>query len=213
MNDSIKLLYVAICLVGGFIIYLIIYRDEVILMLFALIDIVFVHPLRKRLIRKLFLYHIHLPYPCMEFGTYRGKTAKVINKYKGERELHLFDSFTGIPLDWTKFYKKGSFNLNGIAPDSLPKDAIVHTGFFNETIAKLEPTKVSFINIDCDLYESAHDILFGLNDSIVPGTVLLFDEYLRGKHIAFNEWLCQKNRVCIMVGKASYLQVAYKVVV
>ena len=40
------------------------------------------------------------------------------------------------------------------------------------------PGPVRFANIDCDLYSSTRDIFALLADRIVPGTVLVFDEYL-----------------------------------
>ncbi|CAF4760867.1 unnamed protein product, partial [Rotaria sp. Silwood2] len=37
-------------------------------------------------------------------------------------------------------------------------------------------TPVSFVHIDCDIYDGARDILFLLGSRFVPGTILVFDE-------------------------------------
>jgi Macrocin-O-methyltransferase (TylF) len=42
----------------------------------------------------------------------------------------------------------------------------------------VHPGPVSLLNVDCDLYSSTRTILRYLGHKIVPGTIILFDEYL-----------------------------------
>jgi hypothetical protein len=41
----------------------------------------------------------------------------------------------------------------------------------------VDPRPAAFIHIDCDLYSSTKAVLSGLSHRIVPGTVIVFDEY------------------------------------
>ncbi len=56
-------------------------------------------------------------------------------------------------------------------------------GDFTQTLKKIKPQKISFLYIDCDLYEGYKSGLEILYDHIVPGGFILFDEYDR-----INEW-------------------------
>jgi hypothetical protein len=56
----------------------------------------------------------------------------------------------------------------------------LHPGWFEGSIpAWLEsnPGPVAFIHVDCDLYRSTQTIFMLLAERIVPGTIILFDEY------------------------------------
>jgi len=58
-----------------------------------------------------------------------------------------------------------------------------HKGLFQDTLPpfleRAGPNAfVAFANVDCDLYSSTLDILEALEGKIVPGTVLVFDEYI-----------------------------------
>ena len=41
---------------------------------------------------------------------------------------------------------------------------------------------IRFMNIDCDLYSSTKDIFDAVADRVVPGTVIIFDEYVMNPH-------------------------------
>ena len=54
----------------------------------------------------------------------------------------------------------------------------LHVGWFNHTLPRWSLTgPVAFLHIDSDLYSSAQYVLDYLADQIVPGTVVVFDEY------------------------------------
>jgi hypothetical protein len=44
--------------------------------------------------------------------------------------------------------------------------------------AKFGDTPLQLLHVDCDLYSSAVTILTTLKNNIVPGTVIIFDEYI-----------------------------------
>lgn len=178
--------------------------------IFKMLDII-INRMRKNMIKHLFEYHINLNYACAEFGVYKGKTARYIDKYKGGRTLYLFDSFKGLPEGWWE-YKKGYFGLKQVPP--LPEYSIIYEGWFKDTLADFREdysSPLSFIHIDSDLMQSALTVLEGLDNKIIPGTVILFDEYLRGEDEAFKKWLNDYARCAVMIKKTHHLQVAYMV--
>ena len=57
----------------------------------------------------------------------------------------------------------------------------LHKGWFQDTLPGFlaqHPEPARFVHIDCDLYSSTNTVLGLLADRIVPGTVIVFDEYL-----------------------------------
>lgn len=132
-----------------------------------------------------------------EFGVFRGNAARLILALMtGERKLHLFDSFEGLPEDWTHAKKAGAFKLaEGEVPRFNPKRTTVHKGWFKDTVpgfGQSTTAPLSFIHMDADLYSSTIDVMFNINHLIVPGTIILFDEYAMGEsddeHRALLEW-------------------------
>ena len=115
-----------------------------------------------------------------EFGVATGRTINHIARLRPEDIVHGFDSFEGLPEDWTSRMPKGFFKR-----DALPKvrkNVELHVGWFDNTLpdfkAKHGDTPLQLLHIDSDLYSSAVTILDTLKDNIVPGTVIIFDEYL-----------------------------------
>ena len=113
----------------------------------------------------------------LEFGVYNGDSINCIADTV-TKTVHGFDSFDGLPENW-EACKAGEFSRNGIAPE-VRDNVTLHIGWFDITLPKFiknnsEPA--SFIHIDSDLYSSAKTVLTLLRDKIVPGTVIVFDEY------------------------------------
>jgi hypothetical protein len=116
----------------------------------------------------------------LEFGVYRGKTLAAIAR-GDPRTAHGFDSFAGLPEDWTHFQKKGRFALEGGVPKFAETNIELHAGWFADTLPGFlasHPGPARFVHIDSDLYSSAVTVLEGLAARIVPGTIILFDEYI-----------------------------------
>jgi Tfp pilus assembly protein PilF len=114
----------------------------------------------------------------LEFGVFNGKSithiATLINS-----EVHGFDSFEGIPEQWND-EPVGSYSALGKLPE-VPGNVKLHQGWFNQSIPPFlashsEP--IRFINIDCDLYSSTKTIFDLLGERIIPGSIILFDEFI-----------------------------------
>jgi Macrocin-O-methyltransferase (TylF) len=108
--------------------------------------------------------------------------------------IHGFDTFTGLPQAWGN-EPAGSYSTGGIVPN-LEGKVYFHKGLFHDTIQPflqqadkaLAATTgaeggggaafLAYANIDCDLYSSTLDILESMHGRIIPGTILIFDEYI-----------------------------------
>lgn len=153
----------------------------------------------------------------MEFGVYSGKTMWHISGYFQDDTCWGFDSFEGLPEEWiinvnegrvTTHYGAGHFHLRGYKPDFRDNVQLIK-GWFENTLpdwCTKHQGPVKFLHIDCDLYSSTCTILNELNDQIVPGTVIVFDEmypweesspYTEWQHHeykALGEWLKNQSR-------------------
>jgi hypothetical protein len=101
-----------------------------------------------------------------------------------DRDVHGFDTFTGIPEDWHAT-PSGSYSTHGTVP-SAPNNVQYHVGLFSDTLPLFldrHEGPIQFMNIDCDLYSSTKDVLDAIHDRIVIGTVIVFDEYVMNPNI------------------------------
>ena len=116
----------------------------------------------------------------LEFGVASGKSINTIAAAARGRTVHGFDSFEGLPEDWSGHVEtRGSFSRKGELP-KVRSNVRVHKGWFNDTLKKFReecPGPVAFLHIDCDLYSSTREVLQGLADRLRVGTVIEFDEY------------------------------------
>jgi Macrocin-O-methyltransferase (TylF) len=116
----------------------------------------------------------------MEFGVFRGDSLREIAR-RVKQDVHGFDSFEGLPEDWTYFQKQGRFSLDGQVPNFSEPNVRVRRGWFDQTLPGFlaeHAGPARFVHIDCDLYTSTRTVLEMLAPRIVSGSVLLFDEYL-----------------------------------
>ncbi len=116
----------------------------------------------------------------MEFGVFRGESLRFIAK-RVSQEVHGFDSFEGLPEDWTYFQKQGRFSLDGKIPQFAETNIRIYKGWFENTLPGFlaaHTGSARLIHIDCDIYSSTRTVLSLLAPRIVKGTVLVFDEYL-----------------------------------
>jgi len=117
-----------------------------------------------------------------EFGVASGRSLRMTQELLPlSAEIHGFDTFTGLPQPWGN-EPAGTYSTGGHVPN-MEGNVYFHTGLFRDTIPEFLKTQkkdavMAYANIDCDLYTSTLDILESLFDRIVPGTVLVFDEYL-----------------------------------
>ena len=157
----------------------------------------------------------------MEFGVFQGQTLKKMANWsakfcgKSSQPVYGFDTFEGLPADWKPGYKRGHFRINNWTELSVPSNTVLVKGLFIDTLPNqltLIDKKygcnmpVSFVHIDCDLYEGTRDILFLLGSRLVPGSILVFDElfnyptYEKYEIKAFYEFLAGTNMRLMPIG-------------
>ncbi|MGE0667880.1 MAG: class I SAM-dependent methyltransferase [Sphingomonadales bacterium] len=138
----------------------------------------------------------------LEFGVCAGAT---INHIAARRDWIVdgFDSFEGLPERWRDGYDKGRFATG--APPRVRANVRLHTGMFDRTIPAFlagpdaGQRPISFLHVDCDLYSSTRTIFDLLGDRVVPGTIILFDEYFNydgwqdGEFRAFQEFVAARG--------------------
>jgi hypothetical protein len=179
---------------------------KVVLGIYQLADVGRIHPMRERAIRALnrTVEYIEREMPdalgfenqreliehslretkidghYLEFGVFTGGTISFMAKRLPSRTLHGFDSFEGLPESWHGFsLGQQAFSLKGKLP-KVPRNVRLHPGWFDQSLPpwlKENPGPVAFIHVDCDLYSSTKTIFELLGDRMVPGTIILFDEY------------------------------------
>lgn len=118
-----------------------------------------------------------------ECGVYRGGTARMFARILGEdnRPLRLFDTFAGLPEpdqahDIIRAGGFGDASLEGVQAVVGPR-ATYHAGRIPDTFGGLEETRISFAHVDVDLYASVRDCCAFIWPRLVPGGVLVFDDY------------------------------------
>jgi len=142
----------------------------------------------------------------LEFGTASGDSLTTIrNHISYDYKVYGFDSYKGLPEDWTgTTAKKRFFDLGGVIPDKVKrlKDIKIFPGWFKDTIPQYleEADDIALLHIDCDLYSSTIDILYSdIRKYIKAGTYIVFDEWFynhvdlpenrQHEQKAFKEWV------------------------
>jgi hypothetical protein len=154
-----------------------------------------------------------------EFGVFEGGSINYLSQLVYPKTIFGFDSFFGLEEDYSLDHPKGSFNKNGKLPE-VNSNVCLIPGSFSKTLKVWldeNPGVFSFINIDCDTYDSTSTVLNLLGpDRLVPGTMILFDEYF-GFHgwedHEFKAWqeYCSKNSVKYRYVAVCHMQVLVEV--
>jgi predicted O-methyltransferase YrrM len=115
----------------------------------------------------------------LELGVFSGKSIWVIAQ-RTSSAVHGFDSFEGLPEDWTgNKDPKGQYSTGGRLPD-VPANVRLYRGWFADTLPpflQAHPDDIAFMHIDCDLYSSTREVLEATGPQIREGTVMVLDDY------------------------------------
>jgi O-methyltransferase len=144
-----------------------------------------------------------LPGDFAELGVYQGASAKLICQMKGERTLHLFDTFEGLPapgpFDPPEFVEGGFRCSQESVSQYLSDYANVqfHPGVFPGTAARVADRRFAFVNLDVDLYESTYQALEFFYPRMVTSGIILSHDYAGAKGVrkAFDEFFESKEEV------------------
>lgn len=114
-----------------------------------------------------------------EFGVYFGRSINIISS-KMDRQVFGFDSFSGLPEDWKQGEPAGSYSTHGEIPE-VGSNVRLLKGWFKDTVPGFiseQQAPASLLHIDCDLYSSTLEVLEYANSHIVPGTVIVLDDFM-----------------------------------
>lgn len=149
------------------------------------------------------------PGDFVEVGVYKGGSARGLAEIAqaGARRLFLFDTFRGIPHADPKIdrHKVGDFGDTSVelVRQAVPT-AIIREGLFPDTMDD-DVGPIALAHVDCDQYASVKACCEVLGPRMVPGGLMVFDDYdcLLGAKLAVDEafgsrvWFsrCGKARV------------------
>ena len=142
----------------------------------------------------------------LEFGVFSGSTINHIAA-QDKGPIFGFDSFEGLPEDWRPSVPKDSFRTLAVPPVAANVTLVV--GWFDRTLpgfVEQHRENIAFLHVDCDLYSSTKTVFEFLGDRIVPGTVIVFDEFFNyvgwrnHEFKAFREFIAERGLGCIYFG-------------
>ena len=163
----------------------------------------------------------------VELGCYKGFTSLELQRtaemVAPNRQLFVYDSFAGLP---PKAQKDSSPMGTQFMPGELPaskKEVIrlfkqanttmpyIKKAWFSDLGPADMPDKIAFAFLDGDFYESVKDSLRLVWPRLVPGAVIIVDDYqnaaLPGAQKAVDEWLA--NHRCHFRIEASLVIMKY----
>ncbi|MGA7627599.1 MAG: TylF/MycF/NovP-related O-methyltransferase [Methanoregula sp.] len=136
-----------------------------------------------------------------EVGVYKGGSAKIICSAKGERVLHLFDTFAGLPrvddVDavWPFYEGKFAASYDDVKTYlSQEKNVFLYKGIFPDTSGPVRDIRFSFVNLDVDTYNSTKQCLEFFYPRMNSGGVIVSHDYLTapGVRKAVDEYFANK---------------------
>jgi O-methyltransferase len=155
----------------------------------------------------------HIIGDAAEVGVWRGGISKMLCILLDDKNIHLFDTFEGMPelhQDYDKNidgeYMCGHFTdlnfeelLEGFKEYN---NSVIHKGVFPGTAVGLEGNIFCFCHIDCDLYISCYESMKFFYPRLSSGGVIIVDDYDRpecpGVKIAINQF-CRENNIYVDV--------------
>jgi O-methyltransferase len=147
-----------------------------------------------------------------EVGVYKGGSAFLICKVKGDKFLHLFDTFEGLPkteeID-DSFYKGEYAASLEEVKHSLREclNVYFYKGLFPTTAVPVKDKSFSFVHLDVDIYESTQECLKFFYPRLSRGGIIISHDYFFGKGVrkAFDEFFQDKPEPIIPISGSQCL--------
>ena len=154
-----------------------------------------------------------LPGDTAECGVYEGASSHLICTSRGARPEwqgthHVFDSFEGLSepdasdapeLDHTFRWEKHDLAIpqDVVAANLAPFPFVeLHPGWIPDRFGDVDDAHFSFVHVDVDLFQPTHDSITFFYDRMVPGGIILCDDYgsegCPGAKAAFDELISTK---------------------
>jgi len=146
-----------------------------------------------------------IPGSLAEVGVFRGGSAKLICQAKGERMLHLFDTFEGLPeveevdsplfshgeyiasLEDVTEYLKGYPNVR------------IYKGLFPATSGPVKEERFAFVSLDVDLRKGTQDCLEFFYPRMSRGGIIITHDYVQAAGVkkAVDDFFADKPETVI----------------
>lgn len=116
----------------------------------------------------------------LEFGVWEGTSMTWWSRNLSQPDAKLvgFDSFEGLPEDWTHWIGAGFFKTDG--PPQIDDSRVsFQVGWFEETLPHfaIPDHDQLILNADCDIYSSTATVLRWAEPYLRPGTLIYFDDF------------------------------------
>ena len=146
-----------------------------------------------------------LPGELAEVGCFQGASTRLICEAKGDKTLHVFDTFEGLPKSSAPdrgIHDESQYACSLDSVQTYLKDypnVRYYKGRFPETSGPINDLTFSFVHCDVDLYESTLGCLQFFYPRLMRGGVLLSHDHsvLAGVKTAFTEFFADKPEVPI----------------
>jgi O-methyltransferase len=166
------------------------------------------------------------PIDLFEFGVYKGDSLKKWLQINSNPQSRFFgfDSFSGLPEDWKHLggkTPKGTFDVKGILPDIKDNRVRFVKGYFQDTLSDFLTKEYTIgnrivIHCDADLYSSTLYVLATMHRLIIPGTIIIFDEFnsVIDEFRAFSDYISSFRRRFKLLASAEpfFTRVAIEIV-
>lgn len=166
---------------------------------------------RLFMLYQLLKYARHLEGEMAEVGVYKGGTAKLIAKTAPDKNIHLFDTFSGIPEIGTEVDIHHSKEFGDVSLESVKaflrdcNNVFFYPGIFPHTAEPIKNKRFSFVYIDVDMYKSVKDCLEFFYERMVNAGVIVLDDYgflsCPGVKKAVSEFLADKKEYPIITAE------------
>lgn len=126
-----------------------------------------------------------LPGVVLEVGTWRGGTGAMLAQTLPDKQVYLADTFTGVvkAAEWEHYENHTHADtsealVRGFLSGLRLSNVELLTGVFPEdTGDRIAHLDLSLVYLDLDVYHSTKDAFVFIWDQVVPGGVVVFDDY------------------------------------
>jgi O-methyltransferase len=148
-----------------------------------------------------------VPGSMVEIGMWNGGSAKIICHLKGNKKFFGFDTFEGLPdrseedEEWFHENQFSAREEDVVAKLAKFPGVTLTRGIFPESGSILNGERLSFVNLDVDLYKGTIDSVNFLWEKMSDrGLILIHDHHLGGVKKAVAEFLGSNNAMSFDCG-------------
>lgn len=178
-----------------------------------------------------YLSQAKVPGDIAECGVWRGGSSMIcalslLKDGDTGRKLHLFDTYEGMPdstekdvfLDGKSTIPKGALAAplddvrENMFSTGYPQDKIVFVkGMVEDTLPRHAPEKLALLRLDTDFHDSTYHAMVHLYPRLVPGGVLVLDDYgsMQGARDAVLNYF-KENDIHVLIHRIERLGIAIK---